>query len=207
MAECPQYEADRIGGENRNGTSEEQSLITAQLRGAANAIPAHVWYAAPSGVLVFVNLRIADYLGLPQDHPLRFGIDVGGEWDSHIAFLHPEDHEETRRVWSTCLRTSCPSEVTFRGRDAEGRYRWFLSRAEPVRAADGSVLFWVGVNFDIDAQKRAESALFANSDHVAHYVSAPGDLRSWPQCRLGATYGRAGTAIRFIGRPCRSFWK
>jgi PAS domain-containing protein len=86
MAECPQNEADRISGENRNGTSEERSLITAQLRVAANAIPAHVWYATPSGVLVFVNSRIADYLGLPQDHPLRFGIDVGGGWNSHIAF-------------------------------------------------------------------------------------------------------------------------
>src|ERR1700757_766542 len=110
MAECPQYEADQISGENRNGISEEQSLITAQLRAAANAIPAHVWYATSSGVLIFVNSRIADYLGLPEDHSLRHGIDVGGEWDSHIAFLHSDDHEETRRVWSTCLRTGCPGE-------------------------------------------------------------------------------------------------
>jgi len=159
MAECPQYEADRINGVNRNGVSEEQSLITAQLRAAANAIPAHVWYATPSGVLVFVNSLIADYLALPEEHPLRFGIDVGGEWDSHIAFLHPDDHEGTRRVWSAGLRTGSPSEVAFRGRDAEGKYRWFLSRAEPVRAANGSVLFWVGVNFDIDAQKRAEQEI------------------------------------------------
>jgi PAS domain S-box-containing protein len=159
MAECPQYEADRINGVNRDGVSEEQSLINAQLRAAANAMPAHVWYATSSGVLVFVNSRIADYLALPEDHPLRFGIDDGGEWDSHIAFLHPDDHEETRKVWSACLRTGCPSEVAFRGRDAEGRYRWFLSRAEPVRAANGSVLFWIGVNFDIDAQKRAEQEI------------------------------------------------
>jgi len=91
-----------------------------------------------------------------KDHPLRFGIDVGGEWDSHIAFLHPDDHEETRRVWSACLATGSASEVTFRGRSLEGEYRWFLSRAEPVRAANGTVLYWIGVNFDIEEQKRAE---------------------------------------------------
>jgi len=40
----------------------------------------------------FVIPRSADYLGLTQDHPLRFGIDLGGEWDSHIPLLHPDDH-------------------------------------------------------------------------------------------------------------------
>jgi len=44
----------------------------------------------------------ADYGGLPSDHPLRLGTDTGAAWDSHIPWLHPDDHEETRRVWSTC---------------------------------------------------------------------------------------------------------
>jgi formate hydrogenlyase transcriptional activator len=49
--------------------------------------------------------------------------------------------------------------VSFRVRNAEGEYQWFLSRAEPVRAANGTVLYWIGVNFDIDQQKRAEQEL------------------------------------------------
>jgi PAS domain-containing protein len=108
MAGYPQYEADRLDGVNGDRASEEQLSIKAQLRATANVIPAHVWYATPCGALVFVNSRIADYLGLPTDHPLRFGIDLGGEWDSHIHLLHPEDHEETRRVWSTCLLENLP---------------------------------------------------------------------------------------------------
>jgi hypothetical protein len=51
----PQYEADRIGELSGNGASEERSLIEAQLQATANAIPGHVWYATPSGALVFVN--------------------------------------------------------------------------------------------------------------------------------------------------------
>ena len=76
-----------------------------ELQLALNLIPAHTWYAVPSGALTFVNERTADYLGLPKDHPLRFGIDTGAEWDYHIALLHPDDHEDSRNVWSTSLRT------------------------------------------------------------------------------------------------------
>jgi PAS domain-containing protein len=70
MTGDPQYEADRLDAVNAVGASEEQSSIKAQLRAAADVIPAHVWYATASGALVFVNSRIADYLGLPRDHPL-----------------------------------------------------------------------------------------------------------------------------------------
>src|SRR6266481_9548232 len=126
----------------------------AQLQATLNVIPAYTWYALPSGALTFVNERTADYLGLAKDHPLRFGIDTGAEWDSHIPLLHPDDHEETRRVWSTCLHTGCAGQVSFRVRNAEGEYRWFLSRAEPVKAANGTLLYWIGVNLDIEERKQ-----------------------------------------------------
>ena len=92
--------------------------LEAQLRATLNMIPAYTWYATPSGGLIFVNERNADYGGLPSDHPLRYGTDTSPAWDSHIPFLHPEDHEETRRVWSECLRTGRPGEVSFRARNA-----------------------------------------------------------------------------------------
>ncbi len=133
--------------------------LEAQLQATLNVIPAHTWYALPSGGLTFVNERTADYLGLPKDHPLRFGIDTGGEWDSHIPLLHPDDREESRRVWSICIRTGSVMENSFRVRNAEGGYRWFLSRVEPLRASDGILLYWIGVNLDIDERKRAEEKI------------------------------------------------
>jgi len=147
-----------IKGDRRRGVRE------------LNLIPAYTWYAVPSGALTFVNERGSDYLGLPKDRPLRFGIDTGAEWDSHIPFLHPADHEETRRVWSTCLRMGCAGQVSFRVRNAEGGYRWFLSRAEPVRASDGTLLYWIGVNLDIEERKQAEFYL-AEGQRLAHMGS------------------------------------
>src|SRR6267142_1614903 len=146
----------------------------AQLRATLNMIPAYTWYATPSGGLIFVNERNADYGGLPSDHPLRFGTDTSPAWDSHIPFLHPDDQEETRRVWSECLRTGRPGEVSFRIRNAEGNYRWFLSRAEPLRSNDGTILNWIGINLDIEERKQAEvelrrsEAFLADAQRLSH---------------------------------------
>jgi len=144
----------------------DQSL-EARLQATLNMIPGYTWYAAASGALLFVNTRSADYLGLPKDHPVRFGTDTGAAWDSHIAFLHPGDHDETRRAWSTCLRTGSAGEVSFRVRNAQGQYRWFLSRAEPLRGGDGTVLYWIGINFDVEERKQAEVELRRSKEYLA----------------------------------------
>ena len=130
--------------------------LRAELQTALNLIPAFAWCCNASGGLTFLNERGSDYLGLPKDHPIRHGIDTGAEWDSHISLLHPDDHEEARSVWSILLRTGCAGDVSFRVRNAEGGYRWHLSRAEPVRASDGTLLYWIGVNLDIEGRKQTE---------------------------------------------------
>jgi len=149
-----------------SSASAPNSPFAKQLRETLNAIPAYAWYAAPSGALIFVNKRAADHGGLPKDHPLRFGIDTGASWDSHIEFLHPDDHEETRRIWANCLKTERASEVSFRAVDAQGGYRWFLSRAEPLRAPDGTMLYWIGINLDIEERMQAEKALRKSEEEL-----------------------------------------
>src|SRR6202140_871522 len=150
-----------------NGVLHQHSSFQAQLQATLNIIPGHAWYALPNGALTFVNERTADYLGLPKDHPLRSGKDTGADWDSHLPLVHPDDREETRRVWSECLRTGRSGDVSFRVRNAEGRYRWFLSRAEPVRAADGTLLYWIGVNLVIEECKQSKFYL-PEGQRLAH---------------------------------------
>src|SRR5260370_34357805 len=100
-----------MGGSVNNPQSRPP--LGAELQAALNLIPAFAWYCNGSGGLTFLNERGSDYLGLPKDHPLRFGIDTGAEWDSHIALLHPDDHEEAGRGWSTCRRNGRPGQVRF----------------------------------------------------------------------------------------------
>jgi formate hydrogenlyase transcriptional activator len=149
-------EPDWGDGLNMYNASEHPASFARELRKTLDAIPAYTWYAAPSGALTFVNERTADYLGLPKDHPLRSGIDMGADWDAHIPLLHPHDREGSRRSWADCLRTGSAGEMSFRVRNTQGEYRWFISRAEPLRAGDGTVLYWIGVNLDIEERKQTE---------------------------------------------------
>jgi formate hydrogenlyase transcriptional activator len=55
-------------------------------------------------------------------------------------------------------------------RNAEGAYRWFISCAEPVRDANGTLLYWIGVNLDIEERKQAEFYL-EEGQRLAHIGS------------------------------------
>src|SRR4029077_14677975 len=52
-------------------------------------------------------------------------------------------------------------------RSADGDYRWFLSRAEPLRANDGTLLYWIGINFDIEQRKQVEVELQRSKAYLA----------------------------------------
>jgi PAS domain S-box-containing protein len=133
--------------------------IETNLQVTLNALPTQAWYARASGALSFVNGATADYLGLPSDHPLRFAADFEAPWDAHLAFLHPEDRALSSRNWAEQIQTGRPRDDQFRIVGADGKYRWFLTRAEPLRDSGGQVRYWVGVNIDIDDKKRASEAL------------------------------------------------
>ena len=145
------------GAEDRK--AEVQPGFMAQVQAILNVLPTYTWYAAPRGALTFVNTRTADYLGIPNDHPLRFGIDIGAMWDEWIPLLHPDDQEKARKYWSNCMRTGEAGELSYRVRSGQGDYRWFLTRFEPLRASDGTLLLWVGATLDIEELMRAQEAL------------------------------------------------
>jgi signal transduction histidine kinase len=136
------------------------------LQMTLKALPTHAWYARASGALAFVNGPTADYLGLPSDHPLRSAADFEAPWDAHSVFLHPEDQAASSRNWAEQLQTGRTQEDEFRILGANGKYRWFLTRAEPVLHSDGKVQYWVGVNIDIDDKKRASEALDAVRERI-----------------------------------------
>jgi PAS domain S-box-containing protein len=148
------------GAEDRK--AEVQSEFMAQVQAILNVLPTYTWYAAPRGALTFVNTRTADYLGIPDDHPLRFGIDIGATWDEWIPLLHPDDQEKARKYWSNCMRTGEAGEYGYRVRSAQGDYRWFLTRFEPLRASDGTLLLWIGATLDIEELMRTQEALRAS---------------------------------------------
>jgi len=187
---------------------EIQPGFMAQVQAILNVLPTYTWYATPRGALTFVNTRTADYLGIPNDHPLRFGIDIGATWDEWIPLLHPDDQEEARKYWSNCLRTGETGELSYRVRSAQGDYRWFLTRFEPLRASDGALLLWVGATLDIEELMRAQEALRESErsarsaiDGIAGLfaVLAPNGEPETVNCQLLNYFGRSFEELKNWG--------
>jgi len=82
------------------------------------------------------------------------------------------------------LGTGDPYGAEFRVRGADGKYRWFLVRAEGVRDGAGAVLRWFGTCTDIEERKQAEvrdKLLVALDDAVRPLADA---------AEITATYAR-----------------
>jgi len=60
-------------------------------------------------------------------------------------------------------RMGDPWEDTFPLLGKDATYRWFLSRAQPIRDANGHVVRWLGTNTAITEGKQAEDALIKSA--------------------------------------------
>ena len=110
------------------------------------------WYANPDGNIAWFNQRWYEYTGTSLEDP------TGRMWES----VHdPEDLARVAARWRAALASGEPWEDTFRLRRHDGAFRWFLSRAIPLRDAGLSTVRWFGTSVDIDAQKRAEVQAYA----------------------------------------------
>ncbi|MBY0277260.1 PAS domain-containing protein [Candidatus Binatia bacterium] len=121
-----------------------------QLRTLADNMSQFAWTADPDGSIFWYNRRWFEYTGTTLDQMRGWG------WR---AVHHPEHVERVVDKISRCFATGEPWEDTFPLRAADGSYRWFLSRAIPIRDAAGRVVRWFGTNTDVTAQLAAEDAL------------------------------------------------
>ena len=120
------------------------------FRALAQTVPNHVWRSQPNGQPNWFSDSFYDYLGVQPDN-----FDVNG-W---IHVIHPEDLTVAITAWSDLPDTGARYEVQVRLRRADGVYRHFLLRAEPVRDAQGQITQWIGSSTDVEYQMRQSSDL------------------------------------------------
>jgi PAS domain S-box-containing protein len=136
-----------------------------ELRLAIDTIPALVWTTLPDGTLDFINQRWAE-IGLS----LR---DLqGSEW---TAVIHPAEIAGVMDKWNAAVASGQPYENVERVRRADGEYRWFLSRAAPLRDEAGNIIKWYGTDTDIEDRKRAEAALRESEQRFRDYAETASD--------------------------------
>jgi CheY-like chemotaxis protein len=80
-------------------------------------------------------------------------------------------------------------EDTFPLRGSDGSYRWFLSRAVPVRDEHGNIVCWFGTNTDIEDLKQArEAAENANRVKDEFLATVSHELRTPLNAIMGWTH-------------------
>ncbi|QJE03587.1 PAS domain-containing protein [Massilia forsythiae] len=184
----------RRGAEDTLRQSEEV------LRALANTIPQLAWMAQADGAMVWFNERWFDYTGTTPDQVVGWG------WQSACE---PSSLPLVLEHWNDSIRDGSPFEMEFPLRGADGNYRWFLTRGNPVRDRHGHVLRWFGTNTDVDQVKRAEQAL-RDESNVLELLNSTGsalastrDLHSLLQTAADAATGIAGArhgAFLYHGR-------
>jgi formate hydrogenlyase transcriptional activator len=118
-----------------------------ELRTILETIPAFVWTAGPDGALEFLTERWFQLMRHTPDDVL------GWKW---TAMIHPDDRDRVVQQWQEAIARGQTLDLEMRGRDAEGNYRWLLTRGVPLRDDTGAIIRWYGTLTDIDDRKRAE---------------------------------------------------
>jgi two-component system cell cycle sensor histidine kinase/response regulator CckA len=130
-------------------SAAEQALRESEERfhTLADNISQLAWMADAEGSRFWYNRRWYEYTGT------RFEEMQGWGWKT----VHHPDHVErvVKRIQRS-FETGEPWEDTFPLRGKDGLYRWFLSRALPIRDAGGQVVRWFGTSTDITKEREAE---------------------------------------------------
>ncbi|HSY11969.1 MAG TPA: ATP-binding protein, partial [Verrucomicrobiae bacterium] len=164
-----------------------------KLREVIATIPTFAWTASPDGSVDFLNRHYEYYLGVAVEKA------VGSAW---TAVVHPDDLERHLEKFRTAMVTGELFEVESRFRRADGEYRWFLTRAVPLRDARGKIARWYGTSLEIEDHKRAEK-LQADLAHITR-VSSMGELTASLAHEIkqpiGAAVTNAEVCLRLLNR-------
>ena len=155
--------ASKIARDITERKHAEQGLRQSEerFRNLANAVPDIVWTADPDGTMTFANDRWLHFCGIAPEQNAR-------EWPELV--VHPDDHERCLAQWTRALREGTDYEIEVRNRRHDGEYRWFLTRAAPVRDAGGRITAWFGSTTDIHDRKQAEERQRRLTSELSHRV-------------------------------------
>ncbi|GKS58019.1 hypothetical protein YTPLAS18_15460 [Nitrospira sp.] len=160
--------------------SAQAALTESELRFRllADNMSQFAWTTDETGWIFWYNQRWYDYTGTTWEDMKGWG------WQS---VHHPEHLGRVLDKFKHCLRTGEVWEDTFPLRGRDGQYRWFLSRAIPIRDTNGHITQWFGTNTDITELREAQqarsrlAAIVDGSTDAILSKSRDGTILTWNQ--------------------------
>jgi len=165
-----------------------------KFRDALETMPALAFVVDPNGNRTFFNRGWLEYTGLKSEQA------SGSGWE---VTVHPEDLKRVTERWRESQAIGQPLDYEARlRRGSDGVYRWFQTRARPLRDNRGKIVKWCAVANDIEDRKRAEQ-LQADLTHASR-VSTMGELVASFSHELAqtitATTNNAKASLRWLQR-------
>ncbi len=153
-----------IGGVGHDLTELQETELRLQV--LMEGIPQLVWRAANDGAWTWSSPQWTEFTGLTLEE---------SQGDGWLKAFYPEDRDRARRAWAEAAETDrYEVEARIRGA-ATQEYRWFQTRAAPVRNESGSIIEWLGTCTDIhqlhDLQAR-QQVLVAELQHRTRNLMA-----------------------------------
>lgn len=188
----------RLGALRQQREAVEQITEHARtMREIANLVPAIIWSADRDGRFDYYNSRWQEATGLPQP-------ENANAW---ISVVHPDDTESAVTAWTGSFAEGRPFESEFRLKQADGTWRWMMSRALPFHEAEGAVGRWYGTLTDIDdSHRRSENRdllareLSHRIKNIFAVVAGLVSLRARRRPEAAAFADELNGAIRALGR-------
>jgi PAS domain S-box-containing protein len=116
-----------------------------KFRQLADLVPQIIWTGKPDGFVDYYNKRWYEYTGFDEN---KFG---DSSW---IPILHPDDASIVTEAWYGSIQNGTSYQIEFRLKNGNtGEYRWFLSKALPIKDKEGIITKWFGTCTDIHDQK------------------------------------------------------
>ncbi len=121
-----------------------------KFRNLANSISQFAWMTDAAGYIFWYNERWFEYTGTTLEEMQGWG------WQK---VHHPDEVGRVVEKFQQHIASGEEWEDTFPLRSKTGEYRWFLSRALPIRDENGNIVRWFGTNTDIEDVRLAEEKL------------------------------------------------
>ena len=162
----------------RKRAEERQRASERRLVALVEGIPQLVWRAAEDGRWTWVSPQWLAYTGQGE---------AGSRGRGWLDALHPDDRGRVDEAWRDAARIGL-MDVEGRLRSGDGRYKWFQTRAMPVRGERGDIVEWLGTSTDIDDLRRMQEQQRVFVAELQHRTrNLLGVVRSIAQQTMAAT--------------------
>jgi PAS domain S-box-containing protein len=155
-------------------TVEQLRENRARFKTLAESLPQLIWTSQRDGHTDYLSRQWLEYTGRNEAQQLGTG------W---LEQVHPDDRVKVQMEWARVVASGETYDLSFRIRRFDGVYRWFKTRAVPLRDPAGRILKWFGSNTDIEDYVLAETKLKVQLermqllDRTTHAIGIHHELR------------------------------